>query len=125
MAAQVERERKSADLPLIVLAVVLAVAGVVGFYFLTEYALPARLAALLVPVGVGLWLFSRTAPGVAALGFLRDANIEVRKVVWPTRQETLQTTGVVFVAVLISAVFLWGLDSALAFTVKTLTGRGG
>jgi preprotein translocase subunit SecE len=117
--------KQASDTVMLAGAVVLAIGGVVAFYWLAAQALPLRLAALLVPLAVAGGIFSRTQQGVTLIAFLREVNIEVRKVVWPTRRETMQTTGVVFVAVIISAILLWGLDSTLAFTVKTLTGRGG
>ena len=63
--------------------------------------------------------------GVEFRRFVELARIELRKVVWPTRQETLQTTAVVFVFVIIAGVFFWLLDLALAWATKTLTGQGG
>jgi preprotein translocase subunit SecE len=125
MTERQESTQPARDSILIAVSAVLAVAGVVAFYWLSAQALPWRLAALLLPVALAVAALLGTTKGRQGLDFLRETNIEVRKVVWPTRQETLQTTGVVFVAVVISAIFLWGLDSALALTVKTLTGRGG
>ena len=125
MTERQESTQPARDSILIAVSAVLAVAGVVAFYWLSAQALPWRLAALLLPVALAVAALLGTTTGRAGLDFLRETNIEVRKVVWPTRQETLQTTGVVFVAVVITAIFLWGLDSALALTVKTLTGRGG
>jgi preprotein translocase subunit SecE len=60
--------------------------------------------------------------GKAAWEFRREAIIEVRKVVWPTRKETVQTTMVVLVVVIIMAILLWALDSMLAWAVRYLTG---
>jgi len=125
MTERHESTQPARDPILFALAVALAVGGVVAFYWLGAQPLPVRLGALLAPVALALVLFFRTGQGRTSLDFLRETNIEVRKVVWPTRRETVQTTGVVFIAVVISAIFLWGLDSTLAITVKTLTGRGG
>lgn len=125
MTERQETTQSARDPLLFALVAALAVGGVVAFYWLAAQPLPARLAALLLPVALAFVLFFRTTKGRASLEFLRETNIEVRKVVWPTRRETMQTTGVVFIAVVISAILLWGLDSTLAITVKTLTGRGG
>ncbi len=125
MSERQELPQSSRDALLFALSALLASAGVVAFYWLAAFPLPWRLGALLLAVGLAVALFATTGKGRAAVEFLRETNIEVRKVVWPTRPETIQTTGIVFIAVIISAVFLWGLDSALAITVKTLTGRGG
>jgi preprotein translocase subunit SecE len=125
MSTRAEQEPSRYEIPLTVFALVLVVVGVLAFYLLGTEGMPIRLAALLLPVAGGAFLYSRTQHGAGVIRFIRETNVEVRKVVWPTRQETIQTTGVVFVAVLLSSILLWGLDSALALTVKTLTSLGG
>ena len=79
---------------------------------------------LLVVAGVSLAIAYQTAVGQRTWGFVTDAQTEVKKVVWPTRKEALQTTGIVLMMVLLVAIFLWGLDSLLLWLVKLLTGRG-
>jgi len=102
-------------------AVLPVAAAIGGFYYFEDYPQWMRVIALLVAVGVGGMIALQTALGQAAWAFRRDAIIEVRKVVWPTRKETTQTTIVVLIVVVIMSLLLWALDSTLAWVVRTLT----
>ena len=106
------------------IAVAMLAAGVVGFYYFADQSLLLRVLGLLVVAGVSLAIAYQTAVGQRTWGFVTDAQTEVKKVVWPTRKEALQTTGIVLMMVLLVAIFLWGLDSLLLWLVKLLTGRG-
>jgi len=106
-------------------SVLLLAGAVVGFYLLAEKPLWLRLLELLAVVGVALFLALTTAPGRRVKGFFSAAHMEVRKVVWPSRQETLQTTLVIFIVVLVTSLFLWGVDSILFVLVRLFTGQGG
>ena len=75
--------------------------------------------------GFAVALVYQTAIGQRIWQFSLDSRMEVRKVVWPTRQETIQTTLVVFVMVLIMGILLWLFDMFLITIVKYLTGQGG
>ena len=99
-------------------AVMILVAGVFGFYSYSEISDLYRIVALIVVAGIALLLYSSTAGGQNTLGFLRSAQGEIRKVVWPTRQETSQTTLVVLVVVVIFAIILWLLDLILSSLVN-------
>ena len=107
------------------IAVLLVIAGVAGYYvFATQ---PAWLRWLVVVAGIAL------AAGVVALSrygtvlrqFMQDSRVELRKIVWPNRQETGMTTLVVFVFLVVAGVFFWLLDFALAWATRALTGQGG
>jgi preprotein translocase subunit SecE len=98
------------------------VAGVVGFYYFKEEPQLFRVLGILGVVVVVFLLVSTTLIGKKSLGFARDARVEVRKVVWPTRQETTQTTIAVLVMVLIVAIMLWLIDMFLGWGVKSLLG---
>lgn len=104
-------------------AVILA-AGIVGFYML-DLPIWLRwiivLAALAVAALVGLQSYQ----GRTFWQFVQSSRIELRKVVWPNRQETMQVTLVVFVMIILLGLFFWGVDTLLAFLTKWLTGRGG
>jgi len=78
------------------------------------------LAALAVAALVGLQSYQ----GRTFWQFVQSSRIELRKVVWPSRQETWQVTLVVFVMVIVLALFFWGLDSILGLLTRWLTGRG-
>ncbi len=108
---------------LLLTASVLPIAAAIGgFYYFDDQPQWIRVIALLVAVGVGVLIALQTALGQTAWAFRRDAIIEVRKVVWPTRKETLQTTMIVLVVVMIMSLLLWALDSILAWVVRYLTG---
>jgi len=109
------------DKLLLTVAVLPVAAAIGGFYYFEDYPQWMRVIALLVAVGVGTMIALQTALGQTAWAFRRDAIIEVRKVVWPTRKETTQTTMIVLVVVIIMSLLLWALDSVLALVVRTLT----
>jgi preprotein translocase subunit SecE len=106
-------------------AVVLAVAGVAGYYLLS--AQPGWLRWLVVAAGfaLGALVFGLSPGGQDFRRFLVDARNELRKVFWPTRQETWMTTLVVFIFAVVTGLFFWLLDMLLAWAVKLLTGQGG
>ena len=106
-------------------AVLLVIGGVGGFYYFSDYSLLVRVPALLAAVVIGAAIVAQTAVGRELLAFFREAQIEVRKVVWPTGKETTQTTLVVMGMVVVVAMFLWLLDMFLMWSVKLLTGQGG
>ena len=97
-------------------------AAIGGFYYFEDQATWVRVIALLVAGGLSGLIALQTAMGKAAWEFRREAIIEVRKVVWPTRAETVKTTMVVLVVVIIVAFLLWLMDSFLAWAVRFLTG---
>jgi preprotein translocase subunit SecE len=104
-----------ADKLKLVLAVLLLAAGVAGFYYLGNSAAIVRLAAIAAGAAAGVAVAWFTAPGQQFLMFCRDAVTEVKKVVWPTRKESLQTAGIVFAFVLVMALFLWLSDETLEY----------
>jgi preprotein translocase subunit SecE len=105
------------------LALLLVAAGVGGFYFLAEHATVLRVLSVLAGIGAALAVVWTTTLGQAALAFTRESMLETRKVVWPTRKETIQTTGIVFALVVVMAIFLWVVDVSLLSLVKMLMGR--
>ena len=108
----------------LLVVVVLLVAGVYGFYSFADQPLWVRLAGLLAVVGAAVFVALQTTVGRTIWQFASDSRTEVRKVVWPSRQETLQTLLIITVAVLVTALFLWGVDSVLFSIVRSLTGQG-
>ena len=115
----------TADKVKLAVAVLIVIAGVAGYYVLANQAAWLRwlsVIASLVLAGVVV-AFSRY--GSEFRRFVELARIELRKIVWPTRQETLQTTLVVFGFVIVAGIFFWLLDLALAWATKALTGTGG
>jgi len=106
------------------LALLLVAAGLGAFYFwLADQALVLRVLAVLVSVAAALAVWWTTPSGKAAFAFSRESVAEARKVVWPTRKETIQTTGAVFALVVVMGIFLWVVDVGLLWAVKFLMGR--
>ena len=113
-----------ADKVKLILAV-LVLAGAIGaFYYYADQSTLIRVAGLLVAVGIATAIAYQTAEGRRAWAFLGDARTEIRKVVWPTRKETAQTTLLVFGMVILAAIFLWLLDMGLLWAVRSLTVTG-
>ena len=102
------------------LALVLLAAGVAGFYLLAEQAMILRILSVLAGLGAAAAVAWRTEPGQRFFGFAKEATTEAKKVVWPSRKETLQTTGAVFAFVVVMAVFLWLTDKSLEWVFYDL-----
>ena len=103
-----------------VLALLLLVAGIVGFYLLSEQAMVLRVLVVIAGAGASVAVAWNTEPGLRFFGFAKEAVAEAKKVVWPTQKETLQTTGLVFAFVFIMAVFLWLTDKSLEWVLYEL-----
>ena len=100
------------------------VAGIGAFHYFGDHSLLFRVIGLLVLIAAVAAVVLQTEKGRVGWEFVRDARTEVRKVVWPTRRETLQTTGIVIVMVGLVAVMLWMLDTFLGWLVRSLLGQG-
>jgi len=105
--------------------VLLIMAAVLFFYLQAEGSLLLRVVVLLGAATVALLLALGTAKGRELAGFFRESQNEVRRVVWPTRQETVQTTLIVLATVVVVACVLWLFDAFLGRAVRWLTGIGG
>jgi len=99
----------------VALAVIVAIAGVVGFYYLSDKPALVRAGALVAGLAFAVLILWTSATGRDFLNFAKEAVRETKKVVWPTRREATQITGIVFAFVLVMAVFLWGTDKFLEF----------
>lgn len=108
------------DYPKWLLALVLVVLSVVGNIYFNTYASSLRALAIIIILGVSLAILSTTAHGKIVLDFFKQARGELRKVVWPTRQETVQMTLMVAAIVVIMALILWAFDSVFAVVVGSL-----
>jgi preprotein translocase subunit SecE len=104
----------------VAVAVLLLIAGIAGFYFLSESPMVVRVASVLAGMVAGAVLGWTTAPGKQFFLFAQEAVVETKKVVWPTRKESLQTTGAVFAFVVAMAVFLWITDKGLEYFMYDL-----
>ena len=101
---------------------ILLIAAVVGNYLYRDVNLPLRAMAVVVLIAVAGGIALLTAKGKATVTFAREARTEMRKVVWPTRQETLHTTLIVAAVTAVMSLILWGLDGILVRLVSFITG---
>ena len=99
----------------VALAVFVAIAGVVGFYYLSDKPALVRAAVLVAGLAIAVLLLWTSTSGREFLNFAKESVRETKKVVWPTRKEATQITAIVFAFVLVMAVFLWGTDKLLEF----------
>ena len=101
-------------------AVLLLVAGIAGFYVFADKPMVLRVLMVIGGLGAAIAVAWYTEPGRQFIEFAREAWGEAKKVVWPTRKETLQTTGAVFAFVVVMAVFLWLTDKSLEWVMYDL-----
>ncbi|MBI4189159.1 MAG: preprotein translocase subunit SecE [Betaproteobacteria bacterium] len=113
-----------ADKIKIAVGVALLIAGIAAFYYWSESLMIVRVVAVIGGAVAGAVVFLTTAPGKEFFAFAQESVEETKRVVWPTRKETLQTTGVVFAFVVVMAIFLWLVDAGLLWAVRLLMGRG-
>jgi preprotein translocase subunit SecE len=116
----VETVNTGSDKLKLVLVAALLVAGLVGFYMLSQQSAWVRWGVLLVGLVLAGVTFFLASPGQRLIGFGRDSLREIRKVVWPTRKEALQMTAYVFGFVLVMALFLWLTDKTLEWVFYDL-----
>jgi preprotein translocase subunit SecE len=116
----VETVSTGADKAKLAGAALLLIGSVVAFYMLGKESLWLRVGALLVLMIAAVALFFTSEPGKQLIGFGRDSVREVKKVVWPTRKESMQMTGYVFAFVFVMALFLWLTDKTLEWVLYDL-----
>ncbi|NEX19123.1 preprotein translocase subunit SecE [Thiorhodococcus mannitoliphagus] len=125
MNSRAEARGSGLDTIKLAVAIFLLVAGIFAFYYFSGISTLLRVVGLLV-IGAGAAaVVFQTELGRQLWQFVADARMEVRKVVWPSRQETLQTTLVVVVMVIVVGIVLWLFDMVLMSILRFLTGQGG
>lgn len=124
MNANVEQQQASPLDKFLWVLVIAGLAGTVAIDYLLgqEVSILIRVAAIIVGLLVSLAIALQTQQGSALLAFARESRIEVRKVVWPTRQESTQTTLIVLAATLIMGILFFPLDAVLVWFVNLVTG---
>jgi len=125
MNSNVETPHAALDTVKLAVAVILLFGGLAAFYMLAEVPKLTRVLGLIAAIGVAVAIALQTDKGRAISAFIGDAQIEVRKVVWPTRKETVNTTLAVMFVVILAAVILWLLDMFLGFLMQYLMGQKG
>jgi len=118
--ATVETVSTAADKAKLAGSAVLLVGGVAAFYLLGQQPLWLRVLALLALIAAAVAVFFVSEPGKQLIGFGRDSAREVKKVVWPTRNEAVQMTAYVFAFVVVMALFLWITDKTLSWVLYDL-----
>lgn len=109
----------------VAVAIALLIAGVAAYYLLDTRPDWQRWGCAGLGLVAAVAVFALSPMGKRSWQFILDSRVELRKVVWPSRQETLQTTAVVFGFVVIAGLFFWVLDLLLAWVTRLLTGQGG
>jgi preprotein translocase subunit SecE len=113
------------DTVLMMMSVVVLFAGIIAFYWYDELALPFRVAMVVAGLALGAGLMWFTWYGREFWQFAQAARIELRKVVWPEREETIKTTYVVFGFAVLMGLFFWLLDMGLTYLTRLLGGQTG
>ena len=116
----VETVASKADFAIVAVAVLAAAAGVLGFTFLSEQPTVVRLGALAGGLIAGVVIAWFSEPGKRFLAYARESYQETKRVVWPSRKETVTTTGIVFGFVLLMAIFLFIVDKSLEWFLYDL-----
>lgn len=124
MSVNTEAQRSHSGMEAIkwLFVAILLVAAIVGNYYYRDISLPLRALAVVIIIALAGALALVTVKGKASVAFAREARTEMRKVIWPTRQEALQTTLIVAVVTAVMSLILWGLDGILIHLVSFITG---
>ncbi len=125
MDAKFENEPTFVDTIKIFLALAILIGSIVGYYYYANESALLRAVGVLVAFGLSLWVAFQSVQGQTLWKFIQGSRVELRKVVWPTREEAIQTTGIVLLFAAIMGVFFWLLDLFLLWFTTLLTGQGG
>ncbi len=118
-------ESGALDVLKLLIAAGLLVGGVYGYYWYLEWMLALRVLLVLGGLAACIGVAATSTQGQRIWAFVQGSRIEIRKVVWPTKQETTQTAIAVFIFTLIMSLFFWALDSGLLWLTRTLVGSAG
>jgi preprotein translocase subunit SecE len=124
MDTRSESEPTFFDTVKLLLSVAILVGGIVGYYYYANESPLLRAVGVLIAFGVAVWVAFQSAQGRTLWAFIQGSRVELRKVVWPTREEAVQTTVIVLVFALIMGTFFWLLDLGLLWFTTFITGRG-
>lgn len=126
MNAQTETSESGVlDIIKLLLSAGLLVGGLYSYYYFLEVSLPLRVLMVLGGLILGIGVAMTSTQGHRLSSFVQGARVEIRKVIWPTKQETTQTAIAVFIFTLIMALFFWFLDSILLYVTRSLIGAAG
>jgi preprotein translocase subunit SecE len=125
METKVEDQPTFVDTAKLALAVGILAASIVGYYYFPNAPVALRALGVLVAMVLAAWVALHSVQGQSIWKFIQASRVELRKVVWPTREETIQTTIAVLIFAVIMGVFFWLLDYFLLFVTTKIMGRGG
>ena len=125
METKIEEQPTFVDTAKLALAVLILLAGLVGYYYFANAAVLLRALGVVVALAAGIGVLFTSFQGRLLWKFIQGSRVELRKVVWPTREETIQTTLVVLIFTLIGGIFFWLLDLLLLFLTNKITAQGG
>ena len=125
MDTKVDAEDAAFDTLKLLIAGAILLAGIFGYYYYAEVSVLIRAIGVLLALALGVIVALQSVRGQAFMRFVQSARVELRKVVWPTREETIQTGVTVLVFAMIMGVFFWLLDIFLLWITRMLTGQGG
>ena len=125
MDTKVETEKTVLDTLKLLVAGGVLLGGVVGYYYYPDVPVVVRALGVMIALAIAVVIALQSVHGQALWRFVQGSRVEMRKVVWPTREEAIQTTIAVLVFALIMGVFFWLLDLFLLWFTRFLTGQGG
>ncbi len=127
MNTKVEKSKSAfADTLLLLISIAMLLGGITAYYYYQDMAItPVRVVALIVVALLASWVAAQSDKGSTFFRFLKEADIERRKVVWPTHQETVQTSLMVVIVVILISLFLAAVDWMLGSAIRSLLGGGG
>ena len=122
MTKQIDNLKKGSVQLNTIISIVILLCSIALFY-LNPFVLNTlfKVLILLFSLVVAAYFFIKSAQGERFLYFLKETKIELRKVVWPSREETMKTTGMVMIAVIVVAIFLWIVDAFFTWGVKSIS----
>ena len=122
----VETRSSNLDTALLLLAIAIVGASIAGFYYFeSQFHVLIRWGGMVAGAALAIFIAYQSQAGKQAWIAIQGSRVELRRVVWPTRKETMQATLMIAVVVLVLALALWGLDAILLWAVKFLTGQRG
>ena len=125
MDTKVDTVSSVLDTGKIFLAAIVLVSSIVGYYYYANESVLLRTIGVMLALAASVWIAFQSTPGRTLWKFIQGSRVELRKVVWPTREEAVQTTGIVLLFATIMGVFFWLLDLFLLWFTGVLTGQGG
>lgn len=123
--SEVQESRSVMDTVKMFLSIAILLGSIVAYYTFAEWHAVVRILVVLFGVALAGYVLYKTELGASWFKYLVHTKKEVRQVVWPTRKETVQTTLIVVIAVILVGIFLWLIDMFFLWAVKLLTGQGG